>query len=233
MKIADYIIKKDPSSLSVLHIQNDFSLTSSETSSIKTIFEQTHDGSLLSTTFYAILKNHELEEKLESKLVMTGDFHHDDVSYTHSTIYDMIRRAKISIVIIGYWVYDLEGLFQELSKLQECRNELRIKFILNDADNWASEIKENWNKKFRSNLEILTIDKHKIPGKLHSKVIIIDEDEMLITSANLTINAMEKNIETGVLLHNKKLIKSCIDVFDDFRNRSILTQIPNFSFGDV
>ena len=46
--------------------------------------------------------------------------------------------------------------------------------------------------------------------KIHAKMIIIDDKECLITSANLTENAMETNVEAGVWTRDKKIVEdSC------------------------
>lgn len=42
------------------------------------------------------------------------------------------------------------------------------------------------------------------PGKLHAKLALID-DQVIVSSANLTDDAFNRNLELGVLLQNKKL----------------------------
>ena len=38
-------------------------------------------------------------------------------------------------------------------------------------------------------------------AKLHAKAVIVDSDDVLLTSANMTKAAYDKNIELGVLCH--------------------------------
>jgi phosphatidylserine/phosphatidylglycerophosphate/cardiolipin synthase-like enzyme len=45
------------------------------------------------------------------------------------------------------------------------------------------------------------------PGKLHAKVAIID-DTALISSANLTDDAFNRNLEVGVLIKNTEFLLS-------------------------
>ena len=61
------------------------------------------------------------------------------------------------------------------------------------------------------------------PDRLQEKIVnaqkdgfIIDDQEILITSANLTFTAMNENIETGVWSKDKKIINACIEIFDKF-----------------
>ena len=53
-------------------------------------------------------------------------------------------------------------------------------------------------------------------NKLHSKVILIDNTEILITSANMTKTAMDDSIETGIWTKDKKIINACRDIFSKF-----------------
>ena len=104
--------KNSLSSFSVSTIKNDLSLTSSEATIVKKIFRETQDGDMLSIAIESVLANQFQNEQVNTKLVMTGDFHHDNVSYTHTTVYEMIRKAKARITIVGYWVYKLDDLFR-------------------------------------------------------------------------------------------------------------------------
>ncbi|WP_297892877.1 DISARM system phospholipase D-like protein DrmC [Shewanella sp.] len=45
-------------------------------------------------------------------------------------------------------------------------------------------------------------------GKVHAKIVLADNDICLITSANMTTYAMEKNMEAGVLLKNKSYVEN-------------------------
>jgi len=49
---------------------------------------------------------------------------------------------------------------------------------------------------------------------------------ILITSANLTINAMEENIEAGMWSNDKNLIEDCTKIFNNFVEIKIITEVP-------
>ena len=68
------------SSFSVSTIKNDLSLTSSEATIVKKIFRETQDGDMLSIAIESVLANQFQNEQVNTKLVMTGDFHHDNVT---------------------------------------------------------------------------------------------------------------------------------------------------------
>ena len=180
----------------------------------------------------ASLKLHNHTKDEVSRLVMSGDFIHTDVNFTHETIYQMIGRAKSKITIIGYWIFKMTDFFERLDKLSK---NIEITFILNDEKigTHSQEIQKNWNKNTKPKIFQLNRDlypKEKL-NKLHSKVIIIDDEEILITSANLTLVAMENNIETGIWTRDKKIIEACIGIFNKFIQKRVFVPIPKKKYG--
>jgi len=230
--IIDYLKEKIPSKLSPIIIQDNCKLSSSQVDILKKICEQTDDGNLLSVTINAVLQLHEQKNHEDSRLVMSGDFIHTNANFTHETIYQMIGRAKSKITIIGYWVFKMSDFFERLEKLSK---NIEITFILNDEkiETHSKEIKKNWNKNTKPKILQLNrklFSKEKL-NKLHSKVIIIDDNEILITSANLTLVAMENNIETGIWTKDKKIIEACIDIFEKFIKKRVFVPIPKTKYG--
>lgn len=215
--IVDYLKGKIPDTLEPIVVQDDCKLTSSQAYGLHQICKQTKDGNLLSLTIDVVSQMTEQTNDEISRLVMSGDFIHRHVNSTHAQIYEMIGRSKATITIIGYWVHDMQEFFKELGKLSK---NIKITFILNheNIENHSSQIEKNWNAQYRPKIYYLNRKKYSVKtlNKLHSKVIIIDDEEILITSANMTKTAMEKNIETGVWTKDKKIIKACIKIFDQF-----------------
>lgn len=48
---------------------------------------------------------------------------------------------------------------------------------------------------------------------LHAKVISVDQNKTLITSANLSYHGQEGNIELGTLVESKEIAKQVNDIF--------------------
>ena len=61
--------------------------------------------------------------------------------------------------------------------------------------------------------------------RLHAKMIIVDDKECLITSANLTKNAMEVNIEAGIWTCDKKIIEDSINVLKELKNEGTIIEV--------
>jgi len=215
--IIEYLKDKIPDTLEPTVVQDDCKLTSSQAYRLHEICKQTKDGNLLSLIIDVVSQMNEQTNDEISRLVMSGDFIHRHVNSTHAQIYEMIGRSESTITIIGYWVHDMQEFFKELDKLSK---NIKITFILNyeNIEKHSSQIEKNWNGKYRPEIYYLNREKYSVDvlNKLHSKVIIIDDKEILITSANMTKTAMEKNIETGVWTKDEKIIKACIDIFGQF-----------------
>ena len=224
--IVNYLKEKIPSKISPLIMQDKCKLTSLQADILKKICKQTDDGNLLSLTISGISKMHTQTDHNIFQLVMSGDFTHKNVRHTHETIYQMIGRANHKITIIGYWVFEMKDFFERLEELEK---KPEITFILNDKKfkEFYKQIIKDWD--YESRPEIYVLNRKKFPkkilNKLHSKIIIIDDKEILITSANLTIIAMEKNIETGIWTKDKKIINACTKIFNDFIDKEIFVPV--------
>jgi phosphatidylserine/phosphatidylglycerophosphate/cardiolipin synthase-like enzyme len=60
---------------------------------------------------------------------------------------------------------------------------------------------------------------------LHAKCVVVDEEYSLVTSANFTEAAHERNIEAGVMLKDKALAKALISQLETLATRKILLPI--------
>ena len=61
---------------------------------------------------------------------------------------------------------------------------------------------------------------------LHAKIYLFGDSRAIITSANLTKAALERNHEFGLIAEDKSLIKTCRDYFDNLWNRSGKNLLP-------
>jgi phosphatidylserine/phosphatidylglycerophosphate/cardiolipin synthase-like enzyme len=56
---------------------------------------------------------------------------------------------------------------------------------------------------------------------LHAKTILVDNNKMLISSANLSFHGLEGNIEIGALITSKKKVTQVQEIFDDLKRQKI------------
>jgi phosphatidylserine/phosphatidylglycerophosphate/cardiolipin synthase-like enzyme len=61
---------------------------------------------------------------------------------------------------------------------------------------------------------------------LHAKCVVVDEEEVFITSANFTEAAHQRNIEAGVLMTNSVIARAIRSQFEMLVTQKILQRIP-------
>ena len=60
---------------------------------------------------------------------------------------------------------------------------------------------------------------------LHAKVISVDQQHTLITSANLSYHGQQGNIEFGTLIESKQIAKQIDDVFTQLIFRKVFVEV--------
>lgn len=140
---------------------------------------------------------------------------------TKNTVETMIRRAEKSVLITGY---SLSEYFTDLVDIliEKSKKGVYIKFFVNNI-----EKQNNFNKLCRNKGKFLHIYNYQgsndSMASLHAKVISVDGQQTLITSANLSYHGQEGNIEIGTLVKSKKFAKQIDDIFTHL----IFTKIVN------
>ncbi|MFK8185522.1 MAG: phospholipase D-like domain-containing protein [Phormidesmis sp.] len=64
---------------------------------------------------------------------------------------------------------------------------------------------------------------------LHAKCVVVDDKQLLVTSANFTEAAHQRNIEAGVLLSDSMAAKSMRSQFERLVERKILCRLPGLN----
>lgn len=130
---------------------------------------------------------------------------------TMNVVQSMINEANRNILITGY---SLSSYFSELADtiIQKSQRGVFVKFFVNDIDKQPS-----FDKILRYKGRFLKIynyrqDDDKMAA-LHAKVISVDQQQTLITSANLSYHGQQGNIELGTLIESKQIAKQIDDIF--------------------
>ena len=130
---------------------------------------------------------------------------------TMNVVQSMINRAERNILITGYSV---SSYFSELvdTIVLKSQSGVFVKFFVNDIDN-----QPGFDKILRYKGRFLKIyNYHQEDDKmaaLHAKVISIDQQQTLISSANLSYHGQQGNIEIGSLIESKQIAKQIDEVF--------------------
>ena len=130
---------------------------------------------------------------------------------TKNTVEGLIRGAKRSVLITGY---SLSGYFADLVDvlIEKSQKGVYVKFFVNNIEN-----QKGLDKLCRYKGRFLHIynfaGSNDSMAALHAKVISVDEQQTLITSANLSYHGQEGNIELGTLVDSRDIAKEVDDIF--------------------
>lgn len=133
------------------------------------------------------------------------------VKPTKVVVNAMLSNAKSSILITGY---SLSDYFSDLVDcvIRKSQEGVLVKFFVNDIDSQKSFDRLcQYKGRF---LRIYNYPKQEDKmSALHAKVISVDQQDTLITSANLSYHGQEGNIELGTKIHSRDLARQVEDVF--------------------
>ena len=136
---------------------------------------------------------------------------------TQAVMQSLLAEAKQEVLLVGYVIHNAENLFRPLAKRMKNDSTLKVHLCL--------DLKRKWNDP-RTDGEITTdfatdfVQSHwpwtPLPSvfydprsldhsgntrsSLHAKCIVVDRQIALVTSANFTEAAQQRNIEAGVLV---------------------------------
>ena len=63
-------------------------------------------------------------------------------------------------------------------------------------------------------------------GVLHAKAVVVDDEAVFVTSANLTEAALDRNIEIGLLVRDRTLAATMTRHFTTLIEQSLLQPLP-------
>jgi phosphatidylserine/phosphatidylglycerophosphate/cardiolipin synthase-like enzyme len=148
-------------------------------------------------------------------------------------LYDLIANAKHEILLITFAATQIGRLTGELARA--ARAGVRIRLILEFEEASEGQLSYDALNAFPAALieaaEVYywPIDKRERnqagrPGKLHAKVAIID-NIVLVSSANLTDDAFNRNLEMGIMVTNSGFLLSAKTYFESLIAEGTLCQL--------
>lgn len=123
---------------------------------------------------------------------------------TEQALLQVINSANATLFITSFVAYDISSIISALNSAIE--RGVRVSMLLESSLDHGGSISIDTIGKMRLLVPLAHLyawrDKSNefIDGKVHAKVAVADGKMCFITSANLTGYAMEKNMETGVLI---------------------------------
>jgi|SRR3989339_509745 len=163
-------------------------------------------------------------------IAWTGPSSKNDFPRIEQALYDMVSAAKNRITLVTFAAFRIQELKKLLS--DAIARGVSVRLILEFGETSEKQLSLDAVKAFKG------LDPKKLavylwplkkreknesgkPGKLHAKAAIAD-DMVLISSANLTQDALNRNMELGVVIHNNSLAEKLENHFNSLIETGVL-----------
>jgi hypothetical protein len=167
--------------------------------------------------------------------VPTGD--------TAASMRTLIAEASEEILLVGYAVHHAKSIFEPLASKMAENPSFRVALCLDVSRKGTdtsldTEIVRRFARELRQkhwpwpDLPALFYDPRSLStnpeqrSSLHAKCVVVDRSAALITSANFTQAAQQRNIEVGLLVRYPSLVGRLADYFDQLTESGQLVSCP-------
>ncbi len=163
---------------------------------------------------------------------------------TSVVVRELFAKAKSSVLIAGYAVYQGQRVFGALADRMQEIPELRVRLFLDiqrgPGDSSAtSELVRRFSSRFTDSQwpkgkplpdafyfpPSLNLDTQK-RSCLHAKCVVVDREVAFVSSANFTEAAQERNVEVGLLIRSPLIADRIARHFDALVDDGHLTTLP-------
>lgn len=116
---------------------------------------------------------------------------------TNQVIREMLKSPRTGVTIAGYEISNDE-IIQRLIALAQAR--LPVTFICDRTRRSAEAIRALWPRDLPPAIVYEDGVRADAPryASMHSKILLVDQEDLLITSANFTLHGLHANIEVGI-----------------------------------
>jgi phosphatidylserine/phosphatidylglycerophosphate/cardiolipin synthase-like enzyme len=157
------------------------------------------------------------------EVVVTGpDTLAAPVRLTSEVVCQLIDEATTRVTLVSFAAYKMTSIMNALDGA--LARGVSVALILESPENLEGGGGAMVYSKYR--IYHWPTERREHPGaKLHAKAVIIDSRDVLLTSANMTAAAYDKNIELGVLCRGGSVARQVQRHFDALIARGVLTLV--------
>ncbi len=157
------------------------------------------------------------------EVVVTGpDSPAAPVRLTSEVVRQLIDEAASRVTLVSYAAYRMTSVITALDTA--VTRGVKVNLILESAENLDGGGGAHAYAKYRT-YQWPTDRREPPDAKLHAKAVIIDSRDVLLTSANMTNAAYDKNIELGVLCRGGRVARQVQAHFDALIARGVLEMV--------
>lgn len=142
---------------------------------------------------------------------------------TLNTVRDMLEQADNSILITGYSLSDYVSELIDMI-IRKSQSGVFVKFFINQIDTQNSIDKLVMYKGRFLKIYNYSPSEDRMAA-LHAKVISVDRQKTLITSANLSYHGQEGNIELGTFIESEKTAKEVEELFNQLVFKKVFKEV--------
>lgn len=144
------------------------------------------------------------------------------VRLTSQVVRQLIDQAISRVMLVSFSAYAVAGVIEALDRAVE--RGVKVQLVLESAEHlkggggaaaYAKYDVFEWPTELREPSD----------AKLHAKAVVVDGDAVLLTSANLSNAAYDKNIELGVLCRGGKTANQTQQHFDALIIEGVLRRV--------
>jgi len=166
----------------------------------------------------------------------------DHARDTRRVYEELLGSAERFVWACSYAYFDGPRAFEVLARRMDARPELRVVLLLNiQRQRGDTTVADQLVRKFAdrfwgtdwpgsSRPEVYydprSLELDGPAGVLHAKAVVVDDEAVFVTSANLTEAALDRNIEMGLLVRDRALAASVSNHFRGLIDRSLLLPLP-------
>jgi hypothetical protein len=164
---------------------------------------------------------------------------------TSVVVRELFAEAQRSVLVAGFAVYQGRSVFRVLADRMDADAGLTVTMFLNverppHNTSAEAEIVKGFAERFRKRewpgqrvpavyydpRAVEPMERGKKRSSLHAKCILVDDVRALVTSANFTEAAQERNIEVGALIESESYTLALRSQFDGLVAAGRLTRVP-------
>lgn len=121
----------------------------------------------------------------------------------------MIEKAEQRVLIATPWIWGIDEIVEKLTELKQERN-ITVKILVRrpepgKEDQHKEMVRTLWKREFLVETEDF----------LHAKLILVDNKELYIGSANLVRTSMDRNLEAGICTSDPSAVSDALVYFED------------------
>jgi phosphatidylserine/phosphatidylglycerophosphate/cardiolipin synthase-like enzyme len=161
---------------------------------------------------------------------------------TRRVFEELLGSAERSVWASTYAFFDGPRAFQVLAQRMDAKTEVSVTLLLNiqrkrgdttAADQLVRRFADrfwttDWPGSSRPSVfyDPRALELEGPAGVLHAKAVVVDDEVVFVTSANLTEAALDRNIELGLLVRDHALAASVSSHFWTLIERGLLLPLP-------